>query len=56
LLQGWAAADNVLGISASYWVGVLCFVYLAYYALKASSELKSQGFSLDNTTVTGGGH
>jgi MFS transporter, FHS family, L-fucose permease len=30
-LQGYLS-ENVVGIQQSYWVGVVCFIYLAYYA------------------------
>ena len=57
LLQGYLSADHILGISFSYFVGIACFVYLIYYALKAKSDLKSQGIDLDELSkVTGGGH
>jgi MFS transporter, FHS family, L-fucose permease len=32
LLQGFLAKDNLLGIQWSYLVGVMCFLYLAWYA------------------------
>ncbi len=35
------------GIHLSYIVPVLCFLYLAYYAFKASSELKKQGIDVN---------
>jgi FHS family L-fucose permease-like MFS transporter len=50
-LQGYVS--SFIGIQYSYIVGVLCFLYLVYYALKASSELKAQGISFDEK-VTGG--
>ena len=57
LLQGYLSADHFLGISFSYFVGIACFMYLIYYALKAKSDLKSQGIDLDELSkVTGGGH
>lgn len=34
LIQGRLAGDDLLGIRYSYIVGVLCFAYLAFYALK----------------------
>jgi FHS family L-fucose permease-like MFS transporter len=34
LLQGKLADDALLGIKHSYWVGVSCFGYLAYYAYR----------------------
>ncbi|TAH00474.1 MAG: MFS transporter [Sphingobacteriales bacterium] len=52
LLQGYVS--ELVGIQHSYIVGVLCFAYLAYYALKASNVLKKQGISFD--TKLAGGH
>ena len=54
VLQGWVAADHILGIQYSYIVGVCCFAYLAFYAIRCKSILKSQGIDYDVTT--GGGH
>lgn len=54
LLQGFLAGNNYLGIQWSYLVGVACFAYLAFYAIKAKSILKSQGIDYDHKT--GGGH
>jgi FHS family L-fucose permease-like MFS transporter len=54
LLQGVLSADNLLGIQWSYLLGVACFAYLAFYAWKVSSILKSQGIDYD--TTTGSGH
>ena len=51
LLQGYIA--DVSTIHSSYIVGVLCFVYLAYYAWKVSKILKSQGIDFDQK-VSGG--
>ncbi|MEZ4798647.1 MAG: MFS transporter [Flavobacteriales bacterium] len=34
LLQGHLASPEYLGIQNSYWVGVACFAYLAFYAFK----------------------
>ena len=55
LLQGYLA-EHLLGIQWSYLVGVGCFIYLAFYALKAMSVLKSQGIDFDSAAVTTGGH
>jgi len=49
LLQGFLADDALLGIQWSYLVGVACFAYLAFYALKAKSILKTQGIDFENT-------
>jgi FHS family L-fucose permease-like MFS transporter len=51
LLQGYVA--DVTTIQSSYIVGVLCFVYLAFYAWKVSGILKKQGISFDGK-VSGG--
>lgn len=51
-LQG-VLADNI-GINGSYIIGVLCFVYLAVYAVLASRSLKTQGIDLDKLTAEGG--
>jgi len=50
-LQGYVSLHT--GIQYSYVVGVLCFAYLVFYALKASSILKAQGISFDKK-VSGG--
>jgi MFS transporter, FHS family, L-fucose permease len=47
VLQGFLAGEHYLGISLSYVVGIACFAYMAYYALRATSELKKQGIDLD---------
>lgn len=47
VLQGWLAKDALLGIQLSYFVGVACFVYLAYYGWKAKHILKTQGIDYD---------
>ena len=53
-VQGLVAADHILGIQYSYIVGVCCFAYLAFYAIRSKSILKSQGIDYDITTS--GGH
>jgi FHS family L-fucose permease-like MFS transporter len=55
VLQGWVADDKILGIQYSYIVGALCFAYLAFYAVRVKSILKSQGIDYDVKT-SGGGH
>lgn len=52
-VQGVVAADNILGIQYSYIVGVVCFAYLAFYAIRSKSILKSQGIDYD-VKVSGG--
>lgn len=51
-IQG-AAADSI-GIQMSFIVGVLCFAYLVFYALRTTRVLKSQGIDLDKLSVDGG--
>lgn len=41
-LQGWLAGDDLIGIKASYLVGVICFVYLAFYGWRAKRILNEQ--------------
>jgi FHS family L-fucose permease-like MFS transporter len=53
LLQGFLA-DNVVGIQWSYLVGVCCFLYLAFYAIKVKSVLKAQGIDYDQLESSGG--
>ncbi len=52
-LQG-VLADKI-GIQYSYIAGVICFAYLAFYAVKSKSILKSQGIDFDKLN-SGGGH
>jgi FHS family L-fucose permease-like MFS transporter len=47
-LQGWLAGPEVIGIKASYIVGVFCFLYLAFYGWKVSRILREQGIGLDD--------
>ncbi len=53
-MQG-ALADTKIGIHTSYFVPVLCFLYLAWHALQTRSVLKKQGIDYD-AEVSGGGH
>jgi FHS family L-fucose permease-like MFS transporter len=46
-------ADRV-GIHHSFIIGVLCFAYLAYYAIAASRTLRSQGIDLDKLAASNG--
>ncbi|HVW98025.1 MAG TPA: MFS transporter [Mucilaginibacter sp.] len=55
LLQGYLASPNLLGIQFSYIVGVLCFVYLAFYAIKVKKVLINQGIDFD-AIETGSSH
>ena len=49
-----ALADEV-GIHYSFIVGVLCFAYLAFYAIAATRTLRKQGIDLDKLAA-GNGH
>jgi FHS family L-fucose permease-like MFS transporter len=53
LIQGYIA--DLTTIHTSYIVGVFCFAYLAFYAIRVSGILKSQGIDLDKLTK-GSGH
>jgi len=50
--KGYVADHS--SIHASYWVGVVCFIYLAVYALVVKNILKKQGISFEQVRV--GGH
>lgn len=54
LLQGYLGDPKLIGIQWSYLVGVGCFAYLAFYAVKAKAELKKQGIDFDAVEVKGG--
>jgi MFS transporter, FHS family, L-fucose permease len=51
LLQGYLASDSLLGIKLSYFVGVACFAYLGFYAIRVKSILKTQGIDEDRETM-----
>jgi len=55
LLQGYLASPNLLGIQFSYIVGVACFAYLAFYAVKVKRVLINQGIDFD-ALETGAAH
>lgn len=52
LLQGVLA--DTAGIHMSFWVGVACFAYLAFYALRSAALLRRQGIDLDRLAAEGG--
>ena len=52
ILQG-VLADKI-GIQFSYIIGIACFAYLAFYAIRAKSVLKSQGIDYDALNAEGG--
>ncbi len=41
-----------VGIQSSYWIGVLCFVYLAFFAWTVSRMLRKQGITQLDTSET----
>jgi MFS transporter, FHS family, L-fucose permease len=51
-LQGLLADE--IGIQMSYIIGVACFAYLAFYAIRAKAVLKSQGIDYDALNAEGG--
>ena len=53
VFQGLLADMPSVGIHASYWVAVLCFMYLAWYGIKAKQLLDKQGISLDMGSASG---
>src|SRR3569832_1806515 len=55
LLQGYLASPSLLGIQLSYIVGIMCFAYLAFYAVKAIAVLIKLGIDFD-AIVAGGWH
>jgi FHS family L-fucose permease-like MFS transporter len=52
LLQGYVA--DVISPQMSYMVGVACFAYLAFYAVKVKGILNNQGISIDDLSSKGG--
>jgi MFS transporter, FHS family, L-fucose permease len=53
-LQANSAVEGY-GIHNSYWIAVLCFAYLAFFAFAVRGILKRQGIDYD-AKVEGGGH
>jgi MFS transporter, FHS family, L-fucose permease len=51
-LQGLLA--DKIGIQYSYIIGVICFAYLAFYAVRAKAALISQGIDYDALNAEGG--
>ena len=49
-LQGGLA--DLTNIHSSYWIPVLCFAYLTFFAWKVSGTLRKQGIDFENTEVT----
>jgi FHS family L-fucose permease-like MFS transporter len=53
VFQGWLGGENLLGIRSSYWVGVACFGYLAFYAHRMKGILKIKGIVLEEAEAIG---
>ena len=51
-IQGKLA--DVIGIHQSYWVTVVCFAYLAFFAVAVKGILKKQGIDYDATDNAAG--
>lgn len=54
VVQGLLGGVSWIGIHHSYWLPVLCFGYLAFFAIRVKSILKSQG--IDYESAISGGH
>ncbi|WP_292008691.1 MFS transporter [Chryseobacterium sp.] len=52
LIQGYVA--DFTNIHFSYIIGVICFAYLVFYAIRVSSILKAQGIDLDKISKENG--
>ncbi|AZI22154.1 MFS transporter [Chryseobacterium taklimakanense] len=52
LLQGYIA--DLTNIHFSYIVGIVCFAYLAFYAVRVTGILRAQGIELDKVKTEGG--
>jgi FHS family L-fucose permease-like MFS transporter len=51
-LQG--KISDIIGIHQSYFIPVICFVYLAYYGFVVKGILKKQGIDVDDIQADGG--
>ena len=52
-IQGKLA--DFIGIHQSYWIPVICFSYLTFFAIAVKGILKNQGIDYEGTSA-GGGH
>jgi len=52
VVQGLLADKNALGIQLSFIMGVICFAYLAFYAVRAQTILRAQGIDYDKKLST----
>lgn len=53
-IQGKLA--DFIGIHQSYWIPVLCFAYLTFFAIAVKGILKRQGIDYDAASSEGSGH
>ena len=53
-LQGKLADMPAIGIHQSYWVAVVCFAYLAFFAFVVRGILRKQGIDFENMEASGG--
>ncbi len=53
-IQGKLA--DLIGIHQSYWVAVICFGYLTFFAIAVKGILQKQGIDYDANTETKSGH
>jgi FHS family L-fucose permease-like MFS transporter len=53
LTQGALANDKILGIQYSYFVGVVCFAYLTFFAVYVGRLLQKKGISFEQESKTG---
>jgi FHS family L-fucose permease-like MFS transporter len=51
-IQGKVA--DVIGIQQSYWLPVVCFAYLTFFAIIVKGILKKQGFNYDEAQASVG--
>lgn len=51
--QGWLSDNSLLGIQHSYWVGVACFSYLIYFAIRTAAILKNKGIHTFDAASSG---
>jgi FHS family L-fucose permease-like MFS transporter len=55
-LQSSNATTAGYGIHQSYWVCLLCFAYLVFFAVVVKGILRKQGIDYETEKTTGGGH
>lgn len=53
-IQGYLAAPERLGIQQSYWVAVVCFLFLAWYGYHVRNILNKQGINYDEANAASG--